>query len=119
MRLFLILLAVVVLATPAARAQDDDDCNDHDSTPEIVQCLTAQATQWDRKLNAAYQKLLGSLPARRQEALRAAQRLWVQYRDANCTYYAGGEGSIARVEAAECKRSMTESRANELAGEQN
>jgi len=46
--------------------------------------------------------------------LRAAQRLWIQYRDANCGFYALGEGTISRVEAAECMRSMIEARAREL-----
>jgi uncharacterized protein YecT (DUF1311 family) len=45
-----------------------------------------------------------------------AQRLWIQYRDANCLYYGMGEGTIARVDAGECQRSMTEARARELEG---
>jgi uncharacterized protein YecT (DUF1311 family) len=117
----LILVTLVALAGSAALAQEEEaeDCSDRDSTPEIVQCLGAQAAEWDRQLNTAYQKLLASVPARQRDSLRAAQRLWVQYRDANCQYYALGEGTIARIEAAECRRSMTESRAKELAGEQN
>jgi uncharacterized protein YecT (DUF1311 family) len=48
--------------------------------------------------------------------LRAAQRLWIQYRDANCLYYGLGEGTIAWLDAGECMRSMTEARARELEG---
>ena len=44
----------------------------------------------------------------------AAQRLWVQYRDANCAFYGVEDGSIRQVQAAECIRSMTEDRAHEL-----
>jgi uncharacterized protein YecT (DUF1311 family) len=44
----------------------------------------------------------------------AAQRLWVQYRDANCGFYGVQDGSIRQVQAAECIRSMTEDRAHEL-----
>ena len=51
-----------------------------------------------------------------RDQLRAAQRLWVQYRDANCLYYGMGEGTIARLDAGECMRSMTEARAKELEG---
>ena len=54
-------------------------------------------------------------PAQRDQ-LRAAQRLWVQYRDANCLYYGLGEGTIARLDAGECMRSMTEARAKEFEG---
>ena len=36
---------------------------------------------------------------KQREQLRVAQRLWVQYRDANCLYYDLGEGT-SRIEAA-------------------
>lgn len=116
-----VALAAALMALAPARAQDLDaeDCSDRDSTPEIVACLDGQTKEWDRKLNRAYQKRLDAVSARQREALRAAQRLWVQYRDANCRYYAAGEGTIARIEAAECLRSMTENRAKELEGEEN
>ena len=39
-----------------------------------------------------------------------------KYRDANCLYYGLGEGTIARLDAGECMRSMTEARARELEG---
>lgn len=43
-------------------------------------------------------------------ALKKAQRLWIQYRDVNCAFYAANSGSIGRIEAAECIRVMTQSR---------
>jgi uncharacterized protein YecT (DUF1311 family) len=52
--------------------------------------------------------------ASQRDQLQAAQRLWIQYRDANCMYYALGQGSISRINAAECLRRMTESRAKEF-----
>ena len=52
---------------------------------------------------------------RGRDLLRAAERAWIKYRDANCDYYAAGEGSISRVNAAWCMRDMTEKRAKELA----
>ena len=42
------------------------------------------------------------------------QRLWVQYRDANCGFYGAQDESIRQVQGAECMRSMTEDRAREL-----
>jgi len=38
----------------------------------------------------------------------------VQYRDANCPYYALGEGTIARVDSASCTYEMTRNRTEEL-----
>ena len=86
------------------------------STPEMVDCLNAKTAQWDKKLNAAYKAALDAAQGKQRDQLRAAQRLWVQYRDANCTYYFMGEGSIARVEAADCTYRMTKARAEELSG---
>ena len=63
---------------------------------------------------AAYQKALKADEPRRQEQLRTAQRLWIQFRDANCLYFDMGEGTIARIDAAECMRNMTEARVREL-----
>ena len=37
-------------------------------------------------------------------------------RDGNCLYSGMGEGTIARLDAGECMRSMTEARAKELEG---
>jgi uncharacterized protein YecT (DUF1311 family) len=71
--------------------------------------------RWDKRLNTAYQEALkdATSPAQRDQ-LRAAQRLWVRYRDANCDYYGLGEGSISRLNAASCLHDMTRSRAQEL-----
>ncbi len=67
-------------------------------------------------MNAARQQ--GAEGCRRRRAARnscaRAQRLWIQYRDANCLYYDLGEGTIARLDAGECMRSVTETRAREL-----
>jgi uncharacterized protein YecT (DUF1311 family) len=113
-----IAAALICLVTSAADAGDQGDpaqsCDG--STPEMVNCLAVKTAQWDKRMNAAYQKALGDAGARQREQLRAAQRLWIQYRDANCLYYGLGEGTIARVDASECLRSMTEARARELAG---
>ena len=113
-----IATALICLVTSAAAAGDQGDpapsCDG--STPEMVNCLAVRTAQWDKRMNAAYQKALGDAGAQQREQLRAAQRLWIQYRDANCQYYGLGEGTIARVDAGECLRSMTEARARELEG---
>jgi uncharacterized protein YecT (DUF1311 family) len=67
-------------------------------------------------MTMSYQKALKDAGPARREQLRAVQRLWIQYRDANCLYYDMGEGTIARIEAGECMRRMTEARARELEG---
>lgn len=117
MKRLLITIAAMAALAPAARAAGKADAGagcDGVSTPEIVNCVMAKTARWDKRMNAAYQKALKDGEPRRQEQLRTAQRLWVQFRDANCLYFDMGEGTIARIDAAECMRNMTETRAREL-----
>ena len=82
----------------------------------MVDCLKAQTAEWDKRMTIAYEKAMKEASSQQHDQLRAAQRLWIQYRDANCLYYGMGEGTIARIDAGECMRSMTEARARELEG---
>ncbi len=115
---FAALLACAVLITNAsARAGEQGEpgsCTG--STPEMVDCLNAQRAHWGKQLTIAYQGLMKTVPAQQRGPLRAAERAWIKYRDANCDYYAAGEGTIARIDSAECLRRMTEQRARELSG---
>ena len=108
------MLAMLSSAAVANDAGDPDQSCDG-STAEMVDCLGAKTARWDKRMTIAYQEALKHAASPQQhDQLRAAQRLWIQYRDANCLYYGLGEGTIARVDAAECVRSMTEARAREL-----
>ncbi|WP_244486132.1 MULTISPECIES: lysozyme inhibitor LprI family protein [Bradyrhizobium] len=115
--LALLMAAAFIIAASSARAGDQGDpepsCDG--STYQMVECLKAKTAQWDKRMNVAYQQALKDAAGDKQrEQLRTAQRLWIQYRDANCLYYDLGEGTIARLDAGECMRSMTEARAKEL-----
>jgi len=106
------LLGAAVSASAGDQGDPGQDCGV--STPEMVDCLNAPTAQWDKRLNAGYKAALDAAQGKQREQLRAAQRLWIQYRDANCTYYSMGEGSIGRIEAAACMQRMTKARAEEL-----
>jgi uncharacterized protein YecT (DUF1311 family) len=108
------MLALVSAAQAGDKADPEPSCDGN--TFQMVECLKAKTAQWDKRLNAAYQKALQDAQPAQRDPLRAAQRLWIQYRDANCLYYGMGEGTIARLDAGECMRSMTEARARELEG---
>jgi uncharacterized protein YecT (DUF1311 family) len=62
-----------------AEANAEENCDDRKSTADIVECLATQTAVWERRLNAAYQKLMNDLPARRRDRLRSAQRLWLNF----------------------------------------
>jgi uncharacterized protein YecT (DUF1311 family) len=112
----LIVIASIVALASAAHAGDqgDPEKSCEGNTFEMVECLKTRTAQWDKRMTVAYQQALKDAVPQQRDQLRAAQRLWIQYRDANCLYYGMGEGTIARIDAAECMRNMTEARAREL-----
>ena len=108
------MLALVSVADAGDQGDPEASCDGN--TFQMVECLKAKTAQWDKRMTIAYQQALKDAVPAQHDQLRAAQRLWIQYRDANCLYYGLGEGTIARLDAGECMRSMTETRAKELEG---
>jgi len=108
-------VSICLLASVAHAGDQGDPAQSCDgNTFEMVECLKARTAQWDKRMTVAYQQALKDAVPQQREQLRAAQRLWIPYRDANCLYYGMGEGTIARIDAGECMRNMTEARAREL-----
>ncbi|MBV1796241.1 lysozyme inhibitor LprI family protein [Siccirubricoccus sp. G192] len=117
----LLLPSIVSLAALAAIpcaaemfGQDYGPCAEQTTTTAIVACADARTRVWDQRLNAAYAALQKRIDPGQRDPLRAAQRLWIQYRDANCRFYGSQEGSIRQIQGAECFRAMTQDRALEL-----
>jgi uncharacterized protein YecT (DUF1311 family) len=109
-----VLIGTAAFAFAGAQGEPEQSCDG--STYEIVECLKAKTAEWDKRMTVAYQRALNAGAARQREQLRAAQRLWIRYRDTNCLYYGLGEGTIARIDAGYCMLRMTQSRALELEG---
>jgi uncharacterized protein YecT (DUF1311 family) len=114
--LFTAVVTIALIAAAHAGDQGEPEKSCDGNTFQIVECLKAATAQWDKRMTIAYQKAMKDAGDKQREQLRSAQRLWIQYRDANCLYYGLGEGTIARVEAGECMRNMTKARAEELEG---
>lgn len=98
--------------------QGDPEKSCDGNTFEMVECLKARTAQWDKRMTIAYQRNLNAGEPKQREQLRVAQRLWIQYRDANCLYCGLDEGTIARVGSGDCMLRMTQSRAIELVGKE-
>lgn len=120
-----IFLAGFCVAASAAHAEPASErygaeyqtCRDG-NTHEIVTCVTALYEKWDERVDAAYKKLMAiESDEKRKQALLAAQKSWLKFRDDNCEWYDTGEGTIRRIEASECMRSLTAARALELEAE--
>lgn len=79
-------------------------------TVDMLECIGLEAERQDKQLNRNYKALMGDLSEARKKQLQAAsgkrqaaQRLWTQYRDANCNFCADPEGgSTATATSADC-----------------
>ena len=79
-----VLLLVLALAAPVALAQSPV-CHRDGNQAQLNQCAFDELGNADAALNAAYAKALTSVDgqATAQRRLKAAQRLWIQLRDAD------------------------------------
>lgn len=86
-------------------------------TANMLDCIGAETKRQDARLNQAYKDVMAQLSAARKKQLQEAQRAWIKYRDANCSFYADPDGgTIAAVNSNDCFMSATASRAKELEG---
>jgi hypothetical protein len=125
MRVVCAILLAGFVAVYAAHAESAGDwygeeyqaCRDS-NTRDIVVCLDKVVKNWDARVDAAYRKLVGMTAEKdRLAALKVSQVLWLKFRDANCKWHDAGAGTIHRLEAGECMRSLTAVRALELESE--
>lgn len=99
------------------------------STVGMMFCTLAEYEAWDRLLNREYQATMDGLRrmdeeeaeffpeyANRAESLRAAQRAWIPFRDAECAlaYAMWGAGSMRQIAGASCLLDMTAERTIEI-----
>lgn len=121
LRLTLALVVATMAANVPAPAQHmnekDSPCAGVVVTADLTTCLAEAREMADTQLNAAYRNLRGRLDPADVQRLIAAQRLWIQYRDANCAaerdLYDGGTAASPAYLA--CLEAMTRARTRELA----
>lgn len=87
------------------------------TTNDMVRCITEETKRQDTRLNEAYKAAMALQSPERKKQLQAAQRLWIQFRDANCGFYLDPQGgTLARLSANDCVMTSTAQRARELEG---
>lgn len=104
------LLPLATSGFAANAAAEDINCANANSTVEMNFCADKDYQAADKELNKAYDAALASTKSRDdekpydaksfEEAMRAAQRAWVAYRDADCKdliaqEWSGGTGTTA------------------------
>ncbi|MBI3902859.1 MAG: DUF1311 domain-containing protein [Nitrosomonadales bacterium] len=93
------------------------DCSNPDSPQLDQNCAFVFLEKADQQLNDAYKKLLASLDEEGKVKLRASQRAWVVFRDADVdlvVYHYEEGGSLGRSIAAYRSFQLTRQRAKEL-----
>ncbi len=92
-----------------------DECMQKDSsTAGMIQCVNAEFAIQDKILNENYKKAMSILNDENKKILKDIQRKWVVYKEAKCAFYPR-QGTIHRLDAADCYLQMTKERARELA----
>lgn len=115
------ILAVLVLLTSVGQGSaqhmnaKDAPCQTGPNS-EITRCFFEEAQRADRELNLLYSRIRQILSSTERRQLQAAQRLWIQYRDANCAAERDlyGGGSAAPMVYGACLAADTRERTAEL-----
>jgi uncharacterized protein YecT (DUF1311 family) len=116
--LLLTLFAVITSIRCHAQHMNEKDspCPNAVTTLDMAQCFSKAKASSDEKLTALYEKVLSKLNGDDAERLTKVQRLWAEYREANCSaeraLYQGG--SAAPVVYVACLDAMTRARTEEL-----
>lgn len=113
-------LAFLLITIGSSRAQHmnakDSPCSGGAVTTDLVDCLSKARGSSDAKLNSLYQGIRKKLEAGDADRLTETQRLWIKYRDANCSaereLYTGGTASSPAYLA--CLEAMTRARTKDL-----
>jgi uncharacterized protein YecT (DUF1311 family) len=91
------LNTLLLVAAESEMTQDVVTCMDKSGggTAEMIECASDEKARQDARLNEIYKKLMSKLPAKRKKELLEAQRAWIKFRDANCSFYHDPEGGTA------------------------
>ena len=97
-----------------------DRCDSPQTQAEMNVCAAQTFLRSDQRLNVAYNKLMKTVDPHRRPKLRAAQRAWLAYRDAQCAFE-GSEsegGTMQPMLVSGCKSELTDARIEQLAAAQ-
>jgi uncharacterized protein YecT (DUF1311 family) len=113
----LLLSTSPLAAADSEMTQEYLTCMDksNGNTAGMTDCISAETARQDARLNENYKRLMQKLSAKRKNALQAAQRAWVKFRDANCSFYFDPDGGTAALlDGRDCFLQATADRAKEL-----
>ena len=131
------VLAVLLLAATTAAAVTNSDAPAHvdafekrmapyqerirsgKTTLAMDRAMREMAEALDEELNSAYEKLMQRLPDTQRSALRASQRRWLAYRDAEFAFLSGAftresHGSSSVLTVGQARNALVRARVETL-----
>lgn len=120
MRALALIVAIALLGFGwrLADAQDANvDCQSQNlSQADMDRCAGRDFQASDAKLNALYKQLMAKYDESNQAMLKASERAWLAYRDAECTYEtnAAAGGTMRPMLETMCRTAKTDARVKEL-----
>ena len=125
MHRFLATCLIVLSIKAYAEPENNIECGNAFSTPDIEHCASISLDKTEKKLNLAYQKLVKDLSQPNNEyenfteykkKLLAAQRAWISFREADCAaqYEMHRPGTIRNSIYLACKEERAKQRIKEL-----
>jgi uncharacterized protein YecT (DUF1311 family) len=120
MRRGLLVAGLAAFLPPALHAQRPATaarCERPDTQAEMNACAARDFNAADRALNQEYARLVASIhDTGRRDRLRAAERAWIAYRDAQCAFEASAMegGTAAPLLFSGCAAQLTRERTKEL-----
>lgn len=108
--------ACCVLVAISFSAQANDGCGAQSPMIAANECSFEHYLKADKALNQTWQTLLKQLNPQQAKSARAAQRLWIQFRDQHCALVRASAdgGSAAPLITNECLQNLTEQRIAQL-----
>lgn len=111
---FAIIVCAFAVLPAHARAEAAHNCNERPTTVDIVECMADYVTQLDSTIETLVDEAASRGTPELGDAIKAAQNAWLAYRDAACLVIRLGEGTIAAIEAGECRLRLSIQRLEEL-----
>ena len=106
---------------PAAALADEtaatplDSCMDKAASRlDMIVCVSAEARAATERVDKAYAAVACHLDTDGKAALAASQEAWTGFRDADCAFWSGGGGTVARMNEQYCLIHRSNDRTAEL-----
>ena len=107
-----------LVATAPLSAARADECADADDQATMNECADKAYKASDAELNKLYKEIKGRLKddADTAKLLVSAQKAWIAFRDAECSFSSSGsaEGSVYPMVVSQCRDGLTQNRVKDF-----